>query len=154
MKSHFESKKNWIFPDLSVIQIILSSTRIFKRKQTSGIFKVQAVSGNSWKSASIGYLSQSLQGDRSSHGLGVFLIGTGGLGLVVHAVHCDLERTKQRNMKQYSRNPPTPSYLLLTVLLLMWRASTISARLTQLFGEAKLYIWNKKGLSKINAHRK
>lgn len=69
------------------------------------ILKPVAVSGNSLKSVLLSYLSQSLQGDRSSHGLCVFLIGTWCLGLVVHTVHCDLERTKQRIMKQFQNLP-------------------------------------------------
>lgn len=52
--------------------------------------KKSTVRGNSFKSVLFSYLSQGLQGNRSSHGLCVFLIGTWCLGLVIHTVHCDL----------------------------------------------------------------
>lgn len=54
------------------------------------IQKKSTIRGNSFKSVLLSYLSQGLQGDCSSHGLCVFLIGTRCLGLVIHTVHCDL----------------------------------------------------------------
>lgn len=81
---------------MKIIYIVSKATFTVEGSQTSQTLKIIS-RGRCFLS----YLSQSLQSDRSSHGLSVFLIGTWCLGLVVHTIHCDLDRTIERIRKQF-----------------------------------------------------